>query len=170
VNQKILDFIKRVPIEAGNKVLEVGSMNVNGSPRQVITADVTYIGIDFRGGDGVDLVMNAEELDKKWPNEYFDVVLCCETLEHCENWEKVITAAWNVLRPGGYFCLTTPTIKKGRHNYPSDYWRWTLEDYGRMFNDQYIIKLSEVWHAGIGAIVRKTTDHLDLNVSPAPVA
>jgi SAM-dependent methyltransferase len=170
VNQKILDFIKRVPVETGNKVLEVGSMNVNGSPRQVITADVTYIGIDFRGGDGVDLVMNAEDIGEKWPAGYFDVVLCCETLEHCENWQRVLTAAWAVLRVGGYFCLTTPTIKKGRHNYPSDYWRWTMEDYSKMFAGQEVIKLVEVWHAGLGAIVRKTTDSLDLNVSPTAVA
>ena len=170
MNQKILDFIKKVPVEPGARVLEVGSMNVNGSPRQVIRTDCTYIGIDFRGGDGVDLVMNAEDVDTKWPESYFDVVFCCETLEHCENWQRVITAAWTVLKLGGYFCMTTPTIKKGRHNYPSDYWRWTLQDYGTMFAGQEVIKLVEVWHAGVGAIVRKTTDSLDLNVSPATVA
>ena len=169
MNEKVLGFIKSVPVEDGNKVLEIGSMNVNGSPRQVINSKATYIGVDFRGGDGVDLVMNAEEVDQKWPAGYFDVVLCCETLEHCEKWREVMSAGWAVLRQGGYFCLTTPTIEKGRHNYPNDYWRWTMEDYSKMFAEQETIRIGTTGRAGIGVIVRKHTDSLDLNVSPTPV-
>jgi 2-polyprenyl-3-methyl-5-hydroxy-6-metoxy-1,4-benzoquinol methylase len=168
MNGEVLKFIKKTPITSGQRVLEVGSLWVNGSPREVVS-DVEYIGIDFREGKGVDITMRGEDVADKWPEGHFDVVLCCETLEHCEDWKAVLSAWWKVLKTGGYACVTTPNSQKGRHNHPWDYWRWTLEDYAKIFSGQKVLKSEQVYSRGVGVIVQKLTDTLDLNVKPGQV-
>ena len=43
-----------------NKVLDVGSLDVNGSVRKILKGQYKEIvGIDMRVGEGVDIVMNA---------------------------------------------------------------------------------------------------------------
>lgn len=165
MNGQVLLFTRKAAAWRGAKVLEVGSMDVNGSPRGNFLG-TEYIGIDIRPGNGVDLVMAAEELPEKFGPEHFDRVLMCETLEHCENWKDALRGAWRVLKVGGVMCITTPTIKKGRHNYPSDYWRWTLEEYRRIFAKQNIRRCEEVHARGIGAIVEKVSEELDTDFEP----
>lgn len=168
MNSDVLNIVKKCGIEKHWKVLEVGSLWVNGSPREVVKCD-DYTGVDFRDGKGVDVVMDAGALYEKWTPETFDAVICCETLEHCKDWKLVLTQAWRVLKVGGVFCLTTPTRGKGRHNHPDDYWRWTLEQYGAIFSKQDVRKLQQVWAHGIGAIVVKVSEDLDLSVIPEEV-
>lgn len=150
----------------GDRVLEVGSMDVNGSVRENFR-NCEYTGIDFREGPGVDVVMDAVDLPKKF-GPVFDVVLCLETLEHCEDWRGVLQASWDVLKDGGKFMLTTPTKEKGRHNYPSDYWRWTLEQYEHMFSRQQTVRIEKLSKASIGALVVKS-GFLCLDVEPLAV-
>lgn len=160
----VLDFIKLTPLKTG-RVLEIGSMNVNGSPRPVFKG-AEYIGIDFREGPGVDLVMSAEKLPEKFPLGYFDTVVCVETLEHCEHWREVLVSAWSMVRGHGHLVLTVPMPSKGRHNYPNDYWRWTQEQLEAIFAKQEIVHKARKW---VGVIVKKQTDELDLSGEPAKV-
>lgn len=166
MNGEVLLFCRKIGPQAGAKIIEIGSMDVNGSPRETFKAAAEYIGIDFRAGNGVDKVMNAEQVHEHFPAGHFDVVLCCETLEHCENWKEVVRSMWAILKTGGKCIVTTPTRRKGRHNYPSDYWRWEMDDYRKMFAAQQIIKCDTVGHAGLGVIVEKVSEDLDLDVTP----
>lgn len=166
MNGEVIIFIRKIGPQPEKKILEVGSMDVNGSPRESFKTAGEYIGIDFRPGRGVDVVMNAEDIHTKWPAGYFDVILCCETLEHCEHWRDVLTSFWTVLKIGGKCVVTTPTRKKGRHNYPNDYWRFELDEYRKIFAKQTILKCEEVGSAGVGVIVEKVCDELDLDIDP----
>src|SRR5208283_1437369 len=67
---------------AAGRVLEVGSMDINGSIRPAFGDASEYIGIDLTPGPGVDRVMSAHDLDQAWPAGWFDTVVCCEMLEH----------------------------------------------------------------------------------------
>jgi ubiquinone/menaquinone biosynthesis C-methylase UbiE len=163
MNGAVFLFTRAARCLTGQRVLEVGSRDVNGSPRENFERAGEYIGIDFIEGKGVDRVMNAEDLAAVFPAEHFDRVLLCESLEHCENWKEVLNASWWVLKVGGLACVTTPTKDKLRHNYPNDYWRWTLEDYQEMFGQQQIRKLEKVGKAGIGIIVQKVNNDLRLD-------
>jgi hypothetical protein len=87
-HQQQLDFIKSVKDQLpeyfkGTKVLEVGSLNINGSVRQFFEPD-QYIGCDLGEGAGVDIVCRGHELP--YPNESFDVVISCECFEHDRHW------------------------------------------------------------------------------------
>ena len=70
---------------ANKKVLEVGSLNINGSVREFFT-NCDYLGVDIGEGKDVDLVCKGHELP--FPNLSFDVVISCECLEHDVYWDK----------------------------------------------------------------------------------
>lgn len=107
-------------------VLEVGSFDVNGSPRGTF-ADrerfPNYTGIDMRPGPAVDRVMNVQHLE--FPDENFDVVIDMERLEHDDKFWLSCAECFRVLRPGGYIIVTTRSWNAfPPHDYPSDYWRF----------------------------------------------
>lgn len=100
------------PLTAYTRVLEIGSYNVNGTIRELFRG-TQYRGMDARKGPGVDLVHDAT---KFFPLAVLnDVVVCCETLEHAENWPAVVknAAAW--LRPGGVFIGTAAGVGRPPH-------------------------------------------------------
>jgi len=77
-------------------------MNVNGSIRDVFEAGATsYVGIDLTAGPGVDRVMSSHEIERAWPAETFNTVLCCEMLEHDSRPWITVAQMHRVLRPEG---------------------------------------------------------------------
>jgi SAM-dependent methyltransferase len=111
------------------KVLEIGSYDVNGSVRRLFKGE--YVGIDREAGPGVDRVMNAAEMD--FPFASFDVVVSTSQLEHDPTFWITLQEVGRVLRPGGYFILTTHTTGFPEHNRP-DYYRF-LDDTWPMLMD-----------------------------------
>ena len=61
------------------------------------------------------IVASAYELPL--PDNSFDIIACCEVIEHVQNPEKLIEEACRVLKPSGKFILTTPHRLRER---PSD--------------------------------------------------
>jgi len=138
MHQSVMDYIALAA--AGDEVLEVGSLDVNGSPRALFPAASRYIGLDMRPGPGVDVVGMASEL-ANWTPAQFDVALYCETIEHdLTPWLSLAGMA-RVLRPGGLLVVTGRGIDHaycdecshgrphafGMHGEPNDYWRLTPE-------------------------------------------
>lgn len=123
----VRDFYnKHGPFE---KVLDVGSYDVNGSVRKVISGYKEFVGIDMREGPGVDLVLNGHDISRAWDKPYFDFVTCCETLEHDVNFWETVRNIRDMLKPGGWLLVTTPSINFFRHDFPSDYYRFTESVY-----------------------------------------
>jgi SAM-dependent methyltransferase len=127
----------------GKRVLEVGSMDVNGSLRtDVVELDPsTYLGVDFRDGEGVDEVCDAGALVERFGAASFDVIISTEMLEHAEDWRGAIVAMKAVLVPEGYLLLTARGPGMFLHGYPHDWWRFTREDIRRIFADFAILSL-----------------------------
>ena len=80
---------------------------------------------------GVDLEMNPKadyhiDFDSKTtlPNNYCDIILSNQVLEHVDSPDGYLLEALRILKPGGSIILST-------HGYwfyhptPNDYWRWT---------------------------------------------
>lgn len=127
VMQFLRTCLRHVPVR-GARILEVGSYDVNGSPRELFTAASEYIGIDMREGPGVDEVADVHDLPPLiFMGGAFDIVICCEMLEHDSAFWTSITEMRDVLKPGGYLILTARGIGFPLHDHPSDYWRFTLE-------------------------------------------
>lgn len=112
------------------KVLEIGSLNVNGGLRDVI--EIT-VGVDMRPGPGVDLVCPVERLKEHFTDGYFDACVSAGTLEHIKDWQGFVRVTWDLVREGGYLVLTMASIHKKRHAYPDDYWRLTEEQIRQIY-------------------------------------
>jgi hypothetical protein len=65
------------------KVLEVGSLNINGTVRDLFT-DCDYTGVDLSEGPGVDVVGQGQELT--YPDNFFDFSVSAECFEHNPFW------------------------------------------------------------------------------------
>ena len=113
--QKFVELVKSLNLSkvSSSRVLEVGSCDVFGSIRKIFPECVDYIGIDLSPGPGVDIVLNAHDL--KTLNGGFDLVLCCEVLEHDPMWEITVRSILDVLNPGGLVILTCATTGRPEH-------------------------------------------------------
>ncbi len=132
MTQYVLEFLREVKEQIGaqDNILEVGALNVNGSAREVFEEDsVCYTGIDLEHGEGVDYVSNIQE----WNYEGYDLIICCETLEHDPTFWLSIEKMKDILKPGGWLVITTPGFYFPEHNYPKDYYRFMPETYRDVF-------------------------------------
>lgn len=115
----------------GQRVLEVGSLNVNGSVRGCFEARA-YVGVDMRDGPGVDIVATADALP--FPDASFDVVVSTEMLEHDPAFWLSLAEMGRVLRPGGQLILTTRGNGFGEHREPQDFWRFMPDSMPRLLD------------------------------------
>ena len=101
---------------ADAKVLDVGSLNINGTYRDLFTGE--YTGLDLLKGDNVDLVGWSKA-------KTYEVVICGQTLEHCEDDAGLVKKIAKALVPGGLCCLIAPSA--GPVHSEPDYRRYTPE-------------------------------------------
>lgn len=134
---EILNWLESVFVQAlphPGRVLEVGSLNVNGTPRYILEdAASEYIGTDMQGGDDVDVVLNNVDLLSTFGAESFDTVICCECLEHDEAFWDTVSQLRDMVKRGGYLIITTPTYGFPVHRFPRDYWRFGEDAYREVF-------------------------------------
>ena len=95
------------------EVLEVGSLNINGSVRQFFDAH-TYMGVDIGEGVDVDIVLTDPQ-KLPFPNNSFDVVVSTEMFEHNPYWDYTYLEMHRVLRPRGMMLFTCATIGRQEH-------------------------------------------------------
>lgn len=178
MHQGVMNFLKTkiLPKEtSGLDVLEVGSQDVNGSPREVIGPHKPkkYVGVDFAPGKGVDLVMDVKDLTSYFGAESFDVVISTEMLEHAIDWRVAVAQMKSVLRPEGLLILTTRGPGFPYHGYPHDYWRFTINDFQIIFADMAIWALDQDEPSTPGVLLKArkapgtgSVDLSQINVAP----
>jgi SAM-dependent methyltransferase len=94
------------------KVLDVGSLDVNGNNRYLFEHQ-NYLGIDIAPGKNVDIVCHAADFTS---SEKFDTIISTEAFEHDSRWKdslKHICTA--LLKPGGLFVFTCATYPRPEH-------------------------------------------------------
>ena len=139
MNSFVLDYVKYIKECIGRQshVLEVGSLDVNGSVRQFFTDADEYIGLDLVSGKSVDVVADAHDIKKIFKEESFDCVICCETIEHDPKfWITIDNMRW-VLKSGGWLIISAPSLQQWIHNYPHDYWRFLPDAFYLIFLEGY---------------------------------
>ena len=94
------------------KVLEVGSLDINGSVRQFFT-DCDYLGIDVGQGRGVDLVCEGQNYNGE-PNS-FDTAISCECFEHNPHWVATFNNMIRVVKPEGLIVMSCATTGRKEH-------------------------------------------------------
>lgn len=124
MSESIREWTKRMrqmfPFEAG-KVLDVGSLNVNGTVKDLFPDAENYVGIDFREGKDVDLVLDGHDIDQFQYD--FDTIVCMNMLEHDDAFWITLEKMNQKLKTGGYLFIAVPTFTFPQHDYPHDYWR-----------------------------------------------
>lgn len=94
----------------GRRVLDVGSLNINGTVRDLF-ADCEYVGADLEPGPGVDVVGQGQELD--YPDRHFDVSISCECFEHNPYWLETFVNMHRMT--SGLVVFTCASEGRGEH-------------------------------------------------------
>ena len=94
------------------RVLEFGSLDMNGTAREVLGGCPKYVGVDWRPGKGVDVVCLAHEYRAAQP---FDVGVCTEMLEHDPHWRRTLAALAANVRRGGVLLITCAGPAREEH-------------------------------------------------------
>lgn len=94
------------------KVLEIGSLDINGSCRELFY-NCAYLGVDLGIGPSVNLVFDGAELNL--PDNTFDVVLSTECFEHNRNWIKTFLNMHRMCNMGGLIIMTCASDPRPEH-------------------------------------------------------
>lgn len=94
-------------------VLDVGSLDINGSNRNLFTDGVTYTGIDIAEGRNVDAVSKAHEWNT--PDGSYDTIISTECFEHDMFYAQTLGNIYRMLRRGGLFVFTCATNGRPEH-------------------------------------------------------
>lgn len=106
VREKLSSFFNK------KKVLEIGSLNINGSVREFFS-ECDYIGIDLDDGPDVDIVCEGQKYDA--PDNSFDVVCSLECFEHNPYWEETFLNMIRMCRTEGLVFFTCATEGREEH-------------------------------------------------------
>jgi SAM-dependent methyltransferase len=99
----------------GKRVLEVGSLDINGSVRRYFER-CDYTGIDVAPGPGVDVVCQGQDFAAA--DATFDVVISTEAMEHNPYWQETFRNMLRLCRPGGMILMTCATSGRPEHGTP----------------------------------------------------
>lgn len=95
-----------------SKVLEVGSLDLNGSVRRFFER-CDYTGLDVGPGPGVDVVCGGQ--DYRAPDGSFDVTCSFEAMEHNPYWVETFNNMIRLTRPGGLVVMSCATFGRPEH-------------------------------------------------------
>jgi SAM-dependent methyltransferase len=105
---------------------------------------VAYVGVDPVEIPQADLQGSVEALPVD--DASFDVVLCNQVLEHCDDPARAVHELRRVTAPRGRVLASTHGVMP-YHPSPTDYWRWT--------------------HAGLAKLFAENADWASVRVTPA---
>jgi SAM-dependent methyltransferase len=92
----------------------------------------TYVGVDPVENARADLRGSVEALPVD--DNSFDVVLCNQVLEHCDDPRRAVSELRRVTARGGRVLASTHGVMP-YHPSPSDYWRWTHTGLEKLFRE-----------------------------------
>lgn len=87
-----------------SKVLEVGSLDINGSVRSLFKQTSYYLGIDLEDGNGVDIVSAGQDL--AFPDNFFDCSVSSECFEHNPYWVETFLNMIRMTRNNGLIIMS----------------------------------------------------------------
>jgi SAM-dependent methyltransferase len=91
-----------------------------------------YVGVDIVENPAADLIGPVEALPVE--DGSFDVVLCNQVLEHCDDPAQAVRELRRVTAPSGRVLASTHGVQV-YHPSPNDLWRWTHAGLERLFRD-----------------------------------
>jgi SAM-dependent methyltransferase len=121
-------LIASLDLPAGARVLDVGC---GVEPyRPYFEAAASYVGVDVVENPVAELLGPVEALPVG--DGSFDLVLCTQVLEHCDDPAQAVRELRRVTAPGGRVLASTHGTWV-YHPSPHDFWRWTHTGLRRLF-------------------------------------
>lgn len=114
-------------------VADLGSLDVNGSYRDLFSSDAQYVGIDLSAGKNVDIVMSGE-YSVPVPDDHFDALISGQCFEHVRNPFRLMGEVKRIVKPGGLLLVTAPFMFS-EHRYPIDCWRFLCDGWRAVFDE-----------------------------------
>jgi len=113
------------------RVLDVGC---GAKPYEPLFAPhaTSYVGVDPVDNPRAELKGPVEALPVD--DGTFDIVLCNQVLEHCDDPAKAVSELHRATAPGGRVLASTHGVM-AYHPSPTDYWRWTHAGLEKLFRD-----------------------------------
>jgi SAM-dependent methyltransferase len=105
-----------------------------------------YVGVDVVENPAAELRGSVEALPVE--DASFDLVLCTQVLEHCDDPAQAVRELRRVTAPGGRVLASTHGVQV-YHPSPQDYWRWTHAGLHRLFTMNASWQSVEI-HPGAG--------------------
>jgi SAM-dependent methyltransferase len=105
------------------RVLDCGSLNVNGTLRDLFTGG-TYTGVDVVAGRDVDIVCKVHEFGRLKPEsmdvvfDQYDTIVSAEMLEHDPHWRLSLKRMYELLKPGGLLAISCAGPGRPEHGTP----------------------------------------------------
>lgn len=94
------------------RVLDIGSLDINGNNRFLFSGDFEYVGVDIGEGKNVDIICRGHEYKS---DVLFDVVMSTECFEHDEFYDLTLQNMYLHLKPEGVFLFTCATTGRKEH-------------------------------------------------------
>lgn len=109
----VRNLSKQFPQNFNNaKVLEVGSLDINGTMRSHFK-DCDYTGVDVAEGPSVDLVCEGQLVDH--PDGTYDTTGSCNCFEHNPFWVETFQNMYRMTKKDGLVFITVPTTGAPEH-------------------------------------------------------
>lgn len=123
---------KYVRPQAGRTLIVGSKVRAERADRRQLYSNA--VGWDSEAGEGVDVVVDLCTPFNDWANEWkpFDHIECISVLEHCMAPWLMAANLELLMAPGGTITVTVPFVWR-THNYPGDYWRFTLDGIRLLF-------------------------------------
>lgn len=115
---------------SGYRVLDVGCGVKPYYPYFAAAAE--YVGVDVVPNPAAELLGPVEALPVE--DGSFDLVLCTQVLEHCDDPAQAVRELRRVVAPGGRVLASTHGVQV-YHPSPQDLWRWTHDGLRRLFEE-----------------------------------
>ena len=129
---RVLDELKRLGIEEGAKILEIGAsygffMKIaNDVGFESYGLEMSAKACEYAKNEfGIEIENSSLEESKfVQKNHSFDAVILLDVIEHVTNPSEIISQIESLLKPGGFVVITTPNIESLEFKFFGKYWEW----------------------------------------------
>ena len=106
----------------GDRIVDVGSLDINGTLKESVPVGCHYTGIDACAGPNVDVVLD-DPYRLPFPDGGFDIAVSTSCFEHAEFFWVLFAEMARIVKPGGFLYMSAPTGGVV-HRHPVDCWRF----------------------------------------------
>jgi SAM-dependent methyltransferase len=150
-------------LKSGDVICDIGNQGKNIPA----LSNFNCFTLDITESSNPNIVADITKFNHQIKDEYFDVIMCTEVLEHVVDPFSAIRELRRIVKTGGYILFTTP-LNARIHGPVPDCWRFTEFGLKVLFRDFEIVHFKKLdtqdrnlFPLHYGAIVRKTSRDLD---------